>query len=92
MKAMTTPLSSFQLAKMLRESLGEEKAESVVTYIDEKVKEEFDNKRDFFATKQDISDLKDKMDSHFKWLIGLFVGQMAFVLGIIYFILTYLKK
>ena len=91
MRAVAAPISNFQLAKLLRESLGEEKAESVVTFIEQKVQDEFNLKKDVLATKQDIADLAEKMNSQFKWLIALFISQMGFIFGIVYFILTYGK-
>ncbi len=95
MRAVAAPISNFQLPKLLRESLGEEKAESVVTNIEQKVQEEFDLKKDDLATKKDIADLSDKltekMNSQFKWLIALFISQMGFVFGIVYFILSFKK-
>ncbi len=92
---MTSSINSFQLAKILREKLGEEQAEAVVTYIEEKVQEELETKKDILATKKDMSELSEKitekMSSHFKWLIGMFITQMAFVLGLVYFILNFSK-
>lgn len=92
---MTSSINSFQLAKILREKLGEEQAEAVVTYIEEKVQEELEAKKDILATKKDMSDLSEKitekMSSHFKWLIGMFITQMAFILGLVYFILNFSK-
>ncbi|HEX3006041.1 MAG TPA: hypothetical protein VHO90_00340 [Bacteroidales bacterium] len=95
MKTMSVNLNSFQLAKILREKLGEEQAEAVVTYIEEKVQEEFNSKKELLATKRDIADLSEKltekMSSHFKWLIGMFITQMAFIMALIYFVLNYSK-
>jgi actin-related protein len=95
MKTMSVNLNSFQLAKILRDKLGEEQAEAVVTYIEEKVQEEFETKKEILATKKDISDLSEKlsekMSSHFKWLIGMFITQMAFIIALVYFVLNYTK-
>lgn len=55
----------------------------------------FETKKEILATKKDISELTEKltekMNSHFKWLIGMYFTQMAFITALIYFILNYSK-
>jgi len=86
-------VSTIELYDLLKVKIGEPEAKNLVQYIDTKVEKDFELKKDIIATKQDIHDLSEKlsekMNSHFKWLIGLFITQMAFVLGIVYFILNY---
>lgn len=82
-------ISNYQLLKILRDKIGEEQAEALVTYVESKVEEEFETRKDVLATKKDIYELSEKMNSHFRWLIGLFITQMAFVLGVVYFILNF---
>lgn len=48
--------------------------------------------KDVIATKKDIYDLtenlSEKMNSHFKLIVGLAIGQMAFIIILVYFILS----
>jgi polyhydroxyalkanoate synthesis regulator phasin len=95
-------VSEIELYQILKGKLGEDQAKALVTFVEQKVNESFESKKETLATKQDIYELSEKlfelseklsekMNSHFKWLIGLFVGQMAFMLGIVYFILNFSK-
>lgn len=85
MNAVTT----LELYDLLKLKIGDTEARTLVEYVDAKVEKELENKKDILATKKDIYELSEKMNSHFKWLIGLFITQMAFVMGIVYFILNH---
>lgn len=89
MSTASIHISNYQLLKILCDKIGEEQAEALVTYVESKVEEEFETHKDVLATKKDIYELSEKMNSHFRWLIGLFITQMAFVLGVVYFILNF---
>ena len=88
-------ISTLELYDLLKVKVGEREAKALVEYVDNKVEQRIEEKKDILATKQDIHELSEKlierMDTHFKWLIGLFIGQMGFIFGIVYFILTFKK-
>lgn len=54
-------LSSFDLIKILREKIGEEQASALTNYIETKVHEEYESKKEGFATKEDIAKLETKL-------------------------------
>ena len=84
-------ISTLELYDLLKVKVGEREAKALVEYVDNKVEQRLEEKKDILATKHDIHELSEKMNSNFRWLIGLFIGQMGFIFGIVYFILTFKK-
>lgn len=93
-------ISITKLYDLLSIKVGKETAENLTTFIEEKVKEEFDNKAEIWATKKDIADVKkDIADVReyiantkadlIKWMFIFWIGQVAATFG---FILLFLKK
>lgn len=87
--AMT--VSNIQLFKILKEKLGETQAESLVDFVEEKINSEFDDRKDNFATKEDLVRLETtlavKIESSQKtiilWTIATMVTMFAISLTII---------
>jgi len=90
-------ISSFQLIKILREKVGEEQAETLANFVESKVHEEYESKKEGFATKEDISHLKEdilrletKVESTkadiIKWMFIFWIGQIATVFAFIKFV------
>ncbi len=52
-------VTNLQLFQILKEKLGETQAETLVTYVDAKVQDEFESHKENLATKLDISNLKE---------------------------------
>ena len=80
-------LTSFQLIKILREKIGEEQAESLANFVETKVKEEIESKKENLATKEDIARLETKIEATSKqtliWMFGMLVGLLGLATGVI---------
>ncbi|MGN6532385.1 MAG: hypothetical protein ACTHK0_11625 [Ginsengibacter sp.] len=66
--------------------MGKDTAETLTTYIEEKIKEEFVDNSKMLATKEDVANNKAEI---VKWMFIFWVGQVAVTFG---FILSFLKK
>jgi aromatic ring hydroxylase len=82
-------MSAISIAKLydlLSLKVGRETAEELTSFIEEKVKEETDNKTRGLTTKEDLA---NATTGTIKWMFVFWVGQMAATFG---FILLFLKK
>ncbi len=75
-------LTSFQLIKILREKIGEEQAESLASFVETKVKEEIDSKKEGFATKEDIAKLETKIELSKIAIILWFIATMLTLISL----------
>lgn len=86
-------ISITKLYDLLTTRVGREAAETLTTYIEEKVKDEVNTKSEILATKTDIADIKEKIASNksdvIKWMFIFWLGQVAVTFG---YILLFLKK
>ncbi|MEO7211551.1 hypothetical protein [Mucilaginibacter sp.] len=86
-------ISITHLYDLLSVKVGKETAESLTSYIEEKIKGEFDNKSQILATKQDIAEVRayvaETKAELIKWMFIFWVGQVVATFG---FILLFLKK
>ena len=86
-----------KLYQLLSLKVGKETAENLTSYIEEKVNEEFNNKVQIFATKEDlantktdiIKDLANSKTDIIKWMFVFWISQVCATFG---FLLLYLKK
>ena len=86
-----------KLYQLLSLKVGKETAENLTSYIEEKVNEEFNNKVQILATKEDlantktdiIKDLANSKTDIIKWMFVFWIGQVCATFG---FLLLYLKK
>ena len=80
-------VTEIQLFQILKAKLGEREAEQLVSYVKGEVKNEFENKKDILATKEDVflvkQDLHDTKAELIKWMFLFWVGQVAVTIGII---------
>ncbi|MFD2288638.1 hypothetical protein GJU39_11130 [Pedobacter petrophilus] len=79
-------VTEIQLFQILKLKLGEKEAEQLVSFVKEEVKNEFDNKREILATKEDLANSKADI---IKWMFIFWIGQIAVTFG---FILMFIKK
>jgi hypothetical protein len=79
-------VSIIKLYDLLTIKLGKEAAENLTSYVEGKINEEFNNKQQIFATKEDVAN--SKMDI-IKWMFVFWIGQVCATFG---FILLFLKK
>lgn len=75
-----------KLYALLSGKLGKESAENLTTYIEEKIKEEVEDKTKILATKADLAENKSEL---IKWMFLFWIGQVAATFG---FILLYLNR
>ena len=90
---MTITTSDIQLFQILKLKMGESEAEALVTFVDNKIKENNEANLKVLATKEDIANLKVEMKEMkaemIKWMFIFWVGQLAATFGLI---MVYLKK
>lgn len=86
-------VSLTKLYDLLSEKVGKETAENLTQYIENKIKEEFQDSSKSLATKQDIADLTEKITNTkaemIKWMFIFWIGQVAVTFG---FILLFLRN
>jgi len=83
-------VSEITLFNTLKMKLGETEAQVVVEGIKGAVKEEFDNKKELLATKEDIANLRGELKSEManaktemiKWMFIFWIGQLASFIAI----------
>ena len=74
-----------QVYKLFEKTYGEENAKVIMTFIEESNEKQINDLRSIFLTKEDKIDLVDRinrteinltsrLDSHFKWLVGIMVA------------------
>ncbi len=82
-----------RLYDLLTAKVGKDAAENLTSYIEEKIKNEFDNKSQILATKEDVAKLDLKISGTkaelIKWMFIFWIGQIAVTFG---FILLFMKK
>lgn len=71
---------------LLSIKVGKDTAETLTTYIEEKIKEEFIDNSKILAIKEDLANNKAEI---VKWMFIFWIGQVAVTFG---FILLFLKK
>jgi hypothetical protein len=79
-----------KLYDLLSAKVGKDVAENLTTFIEDKIKDEVENKSQILATKEDIAKLETriseaKVDS-IKWSIALWVTTILMIAGL------YLRK
>ena len=79
-------ISITRLYDLLSIKVGKDTAETLTTYIEEKIKEEFADNSKILATKEDLANTKSEI---IKWMFIFWAGQVAVTFG---FILLFLKK
>ena len=79
-------VSITKLYDLLSFKIGKEPAESLTLYIEEKMRDEFNDRSQHLATKIDLANTKTDV---IKWMFVFWIGQVAATFG---FILLFLKK
>ena len=73
-------VTNLQLFKILKEKLGDTQAETLVEYVDGKVHAEFEERREIFATKEDLAKMQTTI---ILWTIASVITSLAMFTGII---------
>ena len=73
-------VSEIKLYEIFKVRFGEKEAETIVEGIRQEVKEEFENKKNIFSTKEDISRLETKISETkvylIKWMVSLVIASL----------------
>ena len=83
---MVITTTDIQLFQILRQKIGEQEAEALVSFVDSKIKDnnetnlKVSTKEDISLLKQDISNLKSEI---LKWMVGLFIPLYLTIIGLI---------
>ncbi|MDQ6889873.1 MAG: hypothetical protein M3Z56_06320 [Bacteroidota bacterium] len=72
--------TGIQLFRILKERLGEKEAESLVDFVDAKLKENNDVNSKILATKEDLANTRAEL---IKWMFIFWIGQVAVTFGFI---------
>ena len=83
-------MSDIQLFQILKQKMGEQEAEALVTFVDHKIKENNEFNLSILATKADIHDLKGNLEvkiadskaEMIKWMFIFWIGQLATFIAI----------
>ena len=81
-------VSEIRLYQILKERLGEKEAEELVFFVSSEVKNEFDSRKEIFATKEDLGTVKFELMKSI-YFVGLiqFLAITGAVIGIINFMI-----
>ena len=79
-------VSITKLYDLLTAKMGREAAENLTSYVEENIKDEFNNTSQMLATKEDLANTKADI---IKWAFIFWLGQIGVTFG---FILLFLKK
>lgn len=77
-------VSITKLYDLLSVKMGSEAAENLTTYIEEKIRDEFNSKSTILATKKDLANLRA---DNIKWMFIFWIGQVGVTFGFILFLL-----
>jgi hypothetical protein len=90
-------ISITKLYSLLSSKIGKESAESLTSYVEEKINEEVEDKTKVLATKAEMAQFIGQLDNKIsetksemiKWMFIFWIGQMVTTFG---FILLFLNK
>ena len=68
-----------QVYEIFKIKLGEQEAAKVIEFIDAKAEEKAKQKADTLASKEDLANTKVDI---IKWMVGIWIIQMAAILGL----------
>ena len=82
-------VSEIKLYNLLKLKVGEDQAQSLVEFIQASVKDEFDGKRELFATKEDLT--KEISNLRADLLRTIYLVGMAQLIGVIVSVIAIVK-
>ncbi len=83
-------ISITKLYDLLAIKMGKETAENLTSYIEERIKNDFEDRSRMLATKSDIkTEIAIAKTEMIKWMFIFWIGQIGAAFG---FILLFLKK
>lgn len=84
---MITTTTEIQLFQALKDKLGENEAETMVGYLKDEMKQQFDSRKEIYATKEDMEKLRSGILTSV-YGVGLvqLIAIISSVLGIVFFL------
>ena len=94
---MVITTTDIQLFQILKQKIGEQEAEALVSFVDAKIKEANDENLRVLATQEDVAAVKQELANlrgelkadianakadTFKWFIGAFMALALMILGL----------
>ena len=80
-------ITTTRLYSILEQKIGRNEAETLTSYIDEKIAEEVKSNTGDIATKDFVKkEIAESKSEIIKWMFIFWVGQLAAMFGLIYFI------
>ena len=80
-------VTTLDVYNILRSKIGEKEAKTLVEFVEQKVTETFENKKDELATKNDICNLDGRIEKTkaeiIKWMFIFWAGQTSIMVGIL---------
>ncbi len=77
------PTTQIGVFNLLQKACSKEEAEKIVTFISNQNVQGIDDLKKIFLTKDDKIDLLSRMDSHFKWLVGIVIAMFSLAIAIL---------
>jgi hypothetical protein len=79
-----TATQSLKVYEVLNKHFNnKEDAKIVVEQIEQIIEEKIEAKKDIFLTKDDKIELINKIDTNFKWLVGILITLFGIVIGLL---------
>ncbi len=83
-------ITQIDLYNILKTKVGEKEAQALVGFVESEVAEKFNDKKDIFSSKKDLSDLRGDLKSEIKdakvdtikWIVGMSILQIATLVAI----------
>jgi hypothetical protein len=91
-------VAELELYEILKNKLGEKEAKSIIEYVEAKVEKKLEEKKDIFATKEDVNNLRETLKEEInklrieiektradliKWMFLFWIGQLASLIAIL---------
>ena len=84
---MLINMSDIQLFQILREKIGEQEAEALVSFVDGKIQDNNKINLNILATKDDIAGVRMEIANLLKWMVGMFIPLYLTIIGLMITIL-----
>ena len=89
-------MTTIQLYQILRQRLGEKEAESLVSFVDLKIKENNEANLKILATKEDLARVEGRLEAMIagtkaeliKWMFIFWISQLASFIAIVKFLIV----
>jgi hypothetical protein len=74
--------SDIEVFEILNTRFPREESKKIVNYLDIKQHKTMQDFKELFLTKEDKLDLITRMDSHFRWLVGILLTVSGIIIAV----------